>query len=327
MFAPRILGAVAFLGVLAVALLGWLWLAERLAGRAAHRRGARTRRAVLGWLWLVPALVLVATFLAWPLLNTIWLSLRDARSERWVGLRNYGYLVEPEVRAALADNLLWLVLLTGACLAVGLVVAGLAERVRYRALARAAIVLPTAIPFVAGAIIWRFMYQYQPPGLPQTGTVNAVWTTLSGADPVAWLVDRATNNLALIGVGVWMTAGFATVIIAAALTSLPPELREAATVDGATSWQVFRHVTLPHLRPTLVVTATLLAVTAFKAFDIVYVMTNGNFGTDVIANVMYRQLFVFQDNGRASAIAVLLALLAIPILAVNARSMTRGEGR
>ena len=327
MLLPRILVAVGFLAVLAAALLGWLWLAERLAGRAAAKRSSRVRRAVLGWLWLVPALALVMTFLAWPLVNTVWLSLRDAHSERWVGLRNYEYLMTAEVRSALANNLFWLVLLTGACLAVGLVVAGLTERVRYRALARAAIVLPTAIPFVAGAVIWRFMYQYQPPGLPQTGTANAVWTTLTGADPVAWLVNNATNNLALIAVGVWMTAGFATVIIAAALTSLAPELREAATVDGATSWQVFRHVTLPHLRPTLVVTATLLAVTAFKAFDIVYVMTNGNFDTDVIANVMYRQLFVFGDNGRASAVAVLLALLAVPVLAANARAMTRGEGR
>jgi alpha-glucoside transport system permease protein len=327
MILTRVLMAVAFLAALAVGLLGWLWLAERVAGPLTSRRGARTRRALLGWLWLAPAAALVATFLAWPLVNTVWLSLRDAGSRQWVGLRNYDYLlVDAQVRSALRNNLLWLVLLTGGCLAVGLAVAALADRARYGALAKAAIVLPTAIPFVAGAVVWRFMYQYQPPGLPQIGTVNAVWTSVGGADPVAWLVNRSTNNVALVVVGIWMTAGFATVIIAAALTSIPPELREAATVDGATSWQVFRHITLPHLRPTLVVTATLLAVTAFKAFDIVYVMTNGNFNTDVIANVMYRQLFVVQDNGRASAIAVLLALLAVPVLVLNSRSMTRSAG-
>lgn len=211
-------------------------------------------------------------------------------------------------------------LLTGGCLLVGVVVAVLADRVRYEAVAKAAIVLPTAIPFVAGAVVWRFMYQYQPPGLPQTGTVNAVWTAISAAAPVAWLVENSTNNVALITVGVWMTAGLATVIVSAALKSIPAELHEAARVDGASAWQAFRHITLPHLRPAIVVTATLLAVTAFKAFDIVYVMTNGNFDTDVIANTMYRQLFVDQHYGRASAIAVLLAVLAVPILLLNARA-------
>jgi alpha-glucoside transport system permease protein len=327
MILTRVLLAAAFLAALAIGLLGWLWLAERIAAGVTIRRRARAGRAVLGWMWLAPATGLVATFLAWPLVNTVWLSLRDANSRRWVGLRNYNYLlVDPQVRSALRNNVLWLVLLTGGCLAVGLAVAALADRVRYGGLAKTAVVLPTAIPFAAGAVVWRFMYLYQPPGLPQIGTVNAVWTSLPRSDSVAWLVDRSTNNVALIVVGIWMTAGFATVIIAAALTSLPPELREAATVDGATSWQVFRHITLPHLRPTLVVTATLLAITAFKAFDIVYVMTNGNFNTDVIANLMYRQLFVFQDNGRASAIAVLLALMAVPVLVVNARTMTRSPG-
>ncbi|MFD0745325.1 carbohydrate ABC transporter permease [Phytohabitans flavus] len=275
------------------------------------------------WLWLAPALVPVGVFLAWPLANTVWLSLRDAGSGAWAGLDNYRYLVtSTEVHTALRNNLLWLVLLTGGCLVTGLLVAVLTDKVRYEAVAKAAVVLPTAIPFVAGAVIWRFMYQYRPPGLPQTGTLNAVLTA-AGAAPLAWLVDTRTNNAALIGVGVWMTAGFATVILSAALKALPPDLHEAARIDGAGPWQAFRHVTLPQLRPAVVVTATLVAVSAFKAFDIVYVMTNGNYRTDVIANLMYRQLFVAQDYGRASAIAVLLTLLAAPILVLNARATGR----
>jgi alpha-glucoside transport system permease protein len=322
MILSRVVTAAAFLAGLAVTLLGWLWLVERVAARF----GPRYRRTVLGWLWLAPALGLVGLYLAWPLLNTVVLAARDAQSRSWVGLRNVIFLAtDDQVRSALRNNLLWLVVLTIGCLLVGIAVAVLADRVRYEGIAKAAVVLPTAIPFVAGAVVWRFMYQYQPPGLPQTGTANAVWTAITGADPVAWLVDTRTNNLALITVGIWMTAGFATVILSAALKSIPAELREAATVDGASPWQVFRHITLPHLRPTIVVTATLLAITAFKAFDIVYVMTNGNFDTDVIANLMYRQLFVNQDYGRASAIAVLLAALALPILLLNARVM-RSEG-
>jgi alpha-glucoside transport system permease protein len=125
-----------------------------------------------------------------------------------------------------------------------------------------------------------------------------------------------------------MTAGFAAVVISAALKGLPAELVEAARIDGANAWPVFRYITLPQLRPTLVVVATLLAIMALKAFDIVYVMTNGNYDTDVIANLMYRQLFVAQDYGRASAVAVLLAVIAAPVFLVNAGVIrNRGSGR
>lgn len=319
----RVLQAGLFVVATPVLLLGWLHLADKV-GAAVPRR---MRRSVTGWLWLTPALALLAVYLAGPMAYTVVLSFRDARSRAWRGLANYRYVVgDTEVHAAMRNNLLWLVLLTGGCLVVGLLVATLAGRVRYEALAKTAVVLPTAIPFVAGAIVWRFMYQYQPPGLSQTGTVNAVWTAVTGQAPVAWLVDGRTNNTALVAVGVWMTAGFATVVLSAALKSIPPELTEAATVDGAGPWQVFRYVTLPQLRPAMVVTATLLAISAFKAFDIVYVMTNGNYGTDVIANLMYRQLFVNQDYGRASAIAVLLLAVAVPILVLNART-ARAERR
>jgi len=315
----RVLAALAFTVAVPALVLGWLWVAGRLEAVLPHR----LHRRLLPWLWLVPALVPVGVLLAWPLANTVWLSLRDAGSGAWAGLDNYRYLATSgEVHTALRNNLLWLVLLAGGCLAVGLLVAVLTDKVRYEVVAKAAVVLPTAIPFVAGAVIWRFMYQYRPPGLPQTGTLNAPLTA-TGAGPVAWLVDTRTNNAALIAVGVWMTAGFATVILSAALKAVPPELHEAARIDGAGPWQAFRHVTLPELRPTIVVTATLVAVSAFKAFDIVYVMTNGNYRTDVVANLMYRQLFVDQDYGRASAIALLLMLLAAPILLVNARATGR----
>jgi alpha-glucoside transport system permease protein len=314
--------ALAFIVGGLAALLGWLWLAERIADALPPR----VRRQVLGVLWTTPALALVGVYLVWPLGNTVVLSLRDAQSRAWRGLDNYRYLaVDPQAGAALENNLLWLGLLTFGCLGVGLLMATLADQVRYEAWAKAAVVAPTAIPFVAGAVIWRFMYQYQPPGFPQTGTLNAVWVGLTGHDPIAFLVDSRTNNSALILVGVWMTTGFATIILSAALKGVPSELREAARIDGATGWQTFRYVLLPQVRPAIVVTATLLAISAFKAFDVVYVMTNGNFATDVLANLMYRQLFIDQDYGRASAIAVLLAVAAIPVLVINARAARREE--
>lgn len=318
----RVALAVAFVvGALAL-LLAWLWLAERVAGLLPARAGRR----LLGLAWIAPALGLVGVYLAWPLVNTVVLSLRDRRSQAWLGLANFQSLAtDSSARAALRNNLFWLVLLTGGCLAVGLVVATLTDSVRYEALAKAAIVAPTAIPFVSGAVIWRFMYSYQPPGLPQTGTLNALWTQLGG-QPLAFLVDERINNAALIGVGIWMTTGFATIILSAAIKGVPPELREAARVDGATGWQSFRYILLPQVRPTLIVTATLLAISAFKAFDVVYVMTNGNFATDVLANLMYRLMFVEQDYGRASAVAVVLALAAVPVLVLNVRAMRRNEG-
>ena len=319
----RVALAMGFVGGLLGGLLGWLWLAERIADAVSPR----LRRATLATLWLLPAVALVGVYLVWPLANTVVLSLRNANSTAWIGLDNFRYLVvDAEARAALRNNLFWLMLLTGGCLAVGIVVATLADRVRYEALAKAAIVVPTAIPFVAGAVIWRFMYQYQPPGLPQTGTLNAVWTGLTGREPIAFLVDERTNNAALIAVGIWMLTGFATIVLSAALKSVPVELREAARVDGANGWQTFRYILAPHLRPAIIVTATLLAISAFKAFDIVYVMTNGNFATDVLANLMYRQLFLNEDAGRASAIAVLLAVAAVPVIVINVRAARRSEG-
>jgi alpha-glucoside transport system permease protein len=136
-------------------------------------------------------------------------------------------------------------------------------------------------------------------------------------------VELSTNNPALIMVGVWMTTGFATVIISAALKMVPAELVESARIDGAGGWQTLRYVLLPQLRPTLTVVATLLAISAFKAFDVVYVMTNGNYNTDVIANLLYQQLFIDQDYGRASAVAVLLTVVISPILVLNIRTLRR----
>jgi alpha-glucoside transport system permease protein len=325
MIAGRVLLAAACTAGIPAALLGWLWLAERVERLLPPRR----RPAARAWLWLAPAGAPAAIFLLWPLAYTAVLSFRDATGAAWRGAANYAFLLDSsEVHAALRNNLLWLVLLTAGCLLVALTVAVLSDAVRWEPAAKAIVVAPTAISFVCGAVIWRFMFQYQPPGLPQTGTLNAAWTGLTGSPPVPWLVDSRTNNAALVAVGVWMTAGFAAVIISAALKGLPAELVEAARIDGANAWQVFRYITLPQLRPTLVVVATLLAIMALKAFDIVYVMTNGNYDTDVIANLMYRQLFVAQDYGRASAVAVLLAVIAAPIFLVNASVIrNRGSGR
>ena len=257
-------------------------------------------------------------FLLWPLVYTAVLSVRDDVGRVWTGFDNYRFLVSSDdVRAALRNNVAWIVVLVTVPVVVGLLVAVITDRLRHEAAATAIVVAPIAISFVAAAIIWQAMFEYRPAGRPQTSTLNAALTAVPGTDPIAWLIDTRTNNPALIAVGVWMTAGFATIVLSAAVKGVPDELVEAAQVDGATRWQAFRHVTLPQLRPALVVVTTALAITALKAFDVVYVMTNGAFDTNVIANVLYQQLFVAQHAGRASAVAVLLTVVAAPIIYVN----------
>ncbi|HEV8633799.1 MAG TPA: sugar ABC transporter permease [Chloroflexota bacterium] len=299
------------------ATAGYVVLAERLIELLPDRR----RRAVRPWVWLAPALLLLAVFLVYPALQTIWVSLRDAGSTGFVGLENYVYVFnDPVMLIALRNNVLWLVFFTGATLAFGLLIAVLTDRVPYERIARAVVFLPMAISFVAAGVIWRFMYDYRPPGLPQTGTVNALLTALvPGFEPQAWLINTPTNNLALIAVAVWTWTGFCVVILSAALKGIPTEVLEAARVDGAGEWQIFRYVILPLISPTVAVVTTTMIIFALKAFDIVYVMTNGNYDTEVIANRMYKEMFNFRHFGRAAAIAVVLLIAIVPVMLLNIR--------
>jgi alpha-glucoside transport system permease protein len=209
---------------------------------------------------------------------------------------------------------------------LGLLIAVLTDRVSYESAAKAIIFLPMAISFVAAGVIWKFMYDYRPPGLPQTGTVNAMLTTVvPGFQPQAWLINPPLNNLALIVAAVWVWTGFCMVILSAGLKGISNDVLEAARVDGANEWQVFWRVIFPLLGPTITVVATTMLITALKAFDIVYVMTNGNFETEVIANRMYKEMFNVRDFGRASAIAVVLLVAIVPVMLLNLRRFREQE--
>jgi alpha-glucoside transport system permease protein len=186
--------------------------------------------------------------------------------------------------------------------------------------------LPMAISFVAAGVIWKFVYEFRPAGVPQIGLLNAVLTALIAEfRPVAWLVNLRLNNFALIMVAVWVWVGFCLVILSAALKGIEPELLEAARVDGATEWQVFWHIIIPMLTTTIVVVATTMVIIALKAFDVVYIMTNGNFNTEVIASRMYKEMFNFRHAGRASAIAVILFIATAPVMVANIRRFRRQE--
>jgi alpha-glucoside transport system permease protein len=322
--AERLLLAAAALVSVPALLLAYITIVEA----ALSRPGLRRLTPVRPWLWLAPSLALLLLFLLVPVIQTLQLSLLDARSEHFVGLANYRYLfADAAIRQALRNNALWLVLFTSLVVGLGLLIATLTERVRYTALARATVFLPMAVSFVAAGVIWRFVYDYRPAGAAQTGVLNALLTLLPGSMPHAWLTESPINDLALIAAAVWSWTGFGTIILAAGLQGIPVEVVEAARIDGAGEWRVFWRVIAPLLTPAISVCTTVMVVTALKAFDIVYVMTNGAYGTELIASRMYKEMFSLQDFGRASALAVILLLAIAPVMLLNVRRLRGREAQ
>ena len=306
--------------------LVYMFLTEKaVAGKAGA--GLRVKKA-LPVLWLVPALVMLLFFLVYPIINTIVVSFMNADSSGFVGVTNYASLFSDEtVLVALRNNVLWLVVFTLVTVTLGLLLAVLADRVKYEVAAKALLFLPASISLVAAGVIWKFMYAYRPAGEPQIGTLNAVLTAvIPGFAPRAWLFDVPFNNWALMIVGIWIWTGFALVIFSASLKGIPRELLEAARIDGAGEATIFFRILLPLMSKTVTVVVTFFIITVLKIFDIVYVMTNGNLGTEVIANRMYKEMFSFRNFGRAGAIAVLLLVAVVPVVVANIRKFARRKG-
>ena len=315
--------------ILAAYIVGGELLVRRLPDK--------NRPQVRPWIWVGPALILVAGFLLLPALGTIVQSFEN-NAGSWVGFNNYAsqFADFPSGGAwvAIRNNVIfWLIFYTVFTLVFGLVLAVLFDRVRYESIVKSLIFMPMAISSVALGIIWIFMFQYSTPGESQIGTLNAI-ITFFHHDPVVWLQDQwpsdkfnVLNNLALIGAATWGITGFAMVILSAALKGIPGELLEAARVDGAGEITVFRRVIFPLMMPTIVVVGTTLVIFALKAFDVVYVMTGGNYNTDVLAFRMYEQLYTAGNNGHASAVAVILLVAVIPVLIFNLRQFRAVEAR
>jgi alpha-glucoside transport system permease protein len=306
-------------------LIAYVWVTEWLVNLAP----SKAQRRIRPWLWLAPALGFLGFFLIYPTIRTIVRSFqgRSDATPTFVGLKNYAWFFgNDDARGALLNNILWVVVLTVFTVGIGLLIAALVDRVRYESWAKSIIFLPLAISMVAASVIWKFMYDYKPPGEQQTGTLNAI-TGAFGFAPVGWLQTPSlhVSTFALIAIMVWMWTGFAMVIISAALKGIDPELLEAARLDGASEWQVFRSVTFRLLGPTLAVVSTTMVITSLKTFDIVYTLTNGNYDTDVIANLMVKEMFTFGDFGRASAVAVVLLLAIVPVMAFNIRQFRSQE--
>ena len=285
---------------------------------------ANLQRRVRPLVFVGPAIVVILFYKVGPALQTVYLSFFDDSSKTFVGLANYSFIAKNPVMEAIRNNLFWLVGVTFFSVAFGLLIAALADKVRFEAVFKSVIFLPMAISFVGASIIWRFMYAFAPAGRPQIGALNAL-KIASGGEPVGWLIERSINNAALIVILIWLQTGFAMVLISAAIKNVPKDLLDAAKVDGASELVLFFRVVVPSIKPTLATVGTTILILTLKVFDIVWVMTNGNFGTEVIASRMMKEIFTFRNFGRGSAIAVVLLLATIPFMIYNVRRMSWEE--
>jgi alpha-glucoside transport system permease protein len=306
-------------GVLGVFLLYWAM------DYAVNRMPEKWRESVRPWVFVGPALVILSIFLLYPAVNTMVLSFRDATGESFVGLENYGFVFTDDgMLRAIRNTLGWIIVVPFAAVSIGLGFAVLVDKLhRGEAAAKSIIFLPMAVSFVGASVVWGFMYDFKVFGA-QTGLLNGIWTAFGG-DPVSWLSKEPWNNLLLMVIMIWMQTGFAMVILSAAIKSVPDDILEAARIDGASEIQVFWRVVLPSIMSTIVVVTTTMVITVLKVFDIVFVMTNGESGTEVIAEQMIRWFFRNDHDGRGAAIAVVLFLAIVPVMAINVRRFRAEE--
>jgi alpha-glucoside transport system permease protein len=297
--------------------------------RAVDLFPARVRESVRPYVFVGPCLVILAVYLVYPVINTILISFKDLNSQEFVGLDNFKFVfTDPDMLRAIRNTAGWIILVPLAAVSIGLIYATLADRLRRgEAVAKSLIFLPLAISFAGASITWQLIYSYRPQGFGSNiGLLNGVMIGL-GQEPVKWLELQPWNNLFLMVIMVWMQTGFAMVVLSAAIKAIPDEIIEAARIDGASEFQVFRRIMVPSILPTIVVVTTYMVINALKVFDIVFVQpasaeTNG---TVVIAERMIRWFFQLNHNGRAAAIAVVLFAAVIPVMVWNIRRFREEE--
>jgi len=302
-------------GVGGVALLFLVsnWLVEQLP--------AVWTRRLQPFVFIGPGIAILTWYLAVPVVRTLLLSFQNELSTAWVGMDNYIFALSDRVMLeAFRNNLLWMVVGTSLSVGLGLLIAVLADRSRFEALYKAVIFMPMAISFVGAGVIWKFVYTYkgEGAGIQEIGLLNAIVLALGGQSQ-PWLQIPPWNNFLLIIIMVWLQTGYAMVIISSAIKGVPAELLEAARIDGASEIEAFFNITVPYIQGTLITVTTTIVIFSLKLFDIVRVMTGGNNGTNVIANEFYLQSFTYNHAGRASAIAVILLIAALPVIVYNLR--------
>jgi alpha-glucoside transport system permease protein len=305
-------------GVGGVALLYLVsnWLVEQLPKEWTRR--------LQPFVFIGPGIAILTWYLAVPVIRTLVLSFQNDIGQGFVGMENYIFALTDRIMVeAFRNNLLWMVVGTSVSVGLGLLIAVLADRTRFESFYKAIIFMPMAISFVGAGVIWKFIYTYkgEGAGIQEIGLLNAIVLAFGGQSQ-PWLQIPPWNNLFLIVIMIWLQTGYAMVIISSAIKGVPAELLEAARIDGATEVRAFLSITVPYIQGTLLTVTTTIVIFSLKLFDIVRVMTGGNNGTNVIANEFYLQSFTYNQTGRASAIAIVLLIVAIPVIIYNLRQFS-----
>lgn len=298
-----------------------LFLDKVLFPASGPNAGRNINRAnlVRPWLFLFPALFVLTLYLAYPVFETLRLSVTDRSQDgAFVGLDNYTQMMgEPKFWEAMRNNMLWLIVVPALATAIGLLAAQLTDRIKWGNIAKAIIFMPMAISFVGAAVIWKLVYDARPPDAEQIGILNALYIWFSNGEPQQWLTIPFWNNFFLMTVLIWIETGFAMVILSAALRGIPEETIEAAIIDGANPFEIFFKIKVPQIMGTILVVWTTITIKVLKVFDIVFAMTNGQWETQVLANYMFDKFFRANDWNVGSASAMVIMLLVMPILVWN----------
>jgi alpha-glucoside transport system permease protein len=294
---------------------------------------ARATELLRPYLFVLPAIAVVGLYLIYPTVGTVVTSFTDVPEGEGFFYNYEQAFTSPEVILNLRNNLIWLIIAPAIAVVIGLIFAGMVDRIRLESLAKSFVFMPLAISFVGAAVIWKFVYAWKPEGQEQIGILNAIWVWAGGflvdwgileeVEPIAWLQEIPINTLALIAIMVWLQVGFAMVVLSAAIKGVPSELTEAARIDGASEPQIFFRITIPSIKGSLLVVYTTIAIAVLKVFDIIFVTTGGNFDTSVVAVRMYQEMFRFRNFGQATTMAVILLVAVIPIMVVNIRNLRR----
>ena len=290
-----------------------------IAGRANGRKA----RPIALTIFLAPALLLLLAGVVIPGVRTILFSFMNPDSNGWVGLANYQWMIEdPNVKVIMVNTILWILVVPLFTAALGLLLAVMLDRIKHESIPKSLLFMPMAISFVGASIIFKFVYEYNEPNEVQIGLLSAI-VKFFGLTPSDWMLSKPLNTFLLMIIYVWTQMGFGMVILSAAIKGVPADIVEASALDGAHGWRLFRNITFPMVKGTFIVVLATGVVGALKVFDIVRTMTGGNFSTNVLANEMYSQTFVQFDQGKGSALAVVLFLLVTPILIYNIKSLRK----
>ena len=313
-------------GIVITALIYWL------LNLLIHRFPEKIKKKVEPYVFIGPVLLLIGIFIVIPTIQSIRLSFMEEEidgSTTFVGLQNFKDLfAEDYFPNMVVNNLMWIAIVPLLTVSIGLAIAQFANNVDARSekIFKSIFFMPMTISFVSAAVIWRYIYAYAPEGQDQVGLLNNIWIKLGGS-PQAWFQIETFkfNNLLLMVILIWLSAGYSMVLLSAAIKSVPEDTLEAGRVDGANTGQIFFKIVLPQIWPTVIAVFITVLIGAMKIFDIVLAMTGGNYNTTVLAQTFYLEYFIYGNTGKAMAAVVILILAIIPVMFYQVRHYRKFE--